>query len=495
MDAILFGLSHALTPLNLAYCFFGVLIGTLVGVLPGLGPSATIAMLLPVTFAMPPVSAIIMLAGIYYGAQYGGSTTAILVNVPGEPSSVMTAVDGHKLARKGRAGLALSIAAIGSFVAGTLSTVFLAFLAPLLSSAGLLFGPAENFSLIVLALIGSIVLARGEILPALGMILLGLLLASVGQEVTSGMLRFTFGVPALVDGFGIVTVAIAIFGVCEVIRTLAEDDASIEATQPIGKLWPAGKELREVALPILRATGVGSILGILPGGGALLASFAAYMVEKRLARNQEEFGNGSLKGVAAAESANNAGAQTSFVPMLTLGIPSNPNMAMMIGALMLHGVVAGPALISEKPEIFWGVIASMWIGNLFLLVLNLPLVGLWAKLMLVPYRYMYPAILVFCAIGTYSLTNSVSEIWVLTGFAFFAFVLVKLGCELAPLILAFMLGPMLEENFRRAMMLASGDMSVFLVRPISLTLLLLSLVLIAIIGVPMIRKKREVAFE
>lgn len=493
-DGIIVGFSQALLLHNILYCFIGVLLGTLVGVLPGLGPAATIAMLLPITFNIPAVSSVIMLAGIYYGAQYGGSTTAILINVPGEPSSVVTALDGYQLARKGRGGIALAVAAIGSFCAGTIATFLLAFFAPTLADLGLLFGPTEYFSLILLALIGSIVLARGAILPALGMILLGLLLSTVGQEVTTGMLRFTFGIRELIDGFGMVIVATAIFGVAEVAINLQYPKARDVVVKKIGNLMPRPKELLDLAPTILRGSFIGSVLGILPGGGALLASFAAYAIEKKVSKTPEKFGTGILEGVAAPESANNAGAQTSFVPMLTLGLPSNPNMAMIMGALILQGIKPGPTLVSEHPEIFWGVIASMWLGNLMLVVLNLPLIGLWVKVLSAPYKLIYPCILVFCAIGGVSVGNSAFDVWILAAFALGSFILVNLDCEPAPFILAFILGPLMEENFRRAMLLSDGSFSSFVTKPISGFLLLASAVVLLIVILPSVRQVRKKAF-
>lgn len=493
-DGIVIGFSHALLLHNILYCFIGVLLGTLVGVLPGLGPAATIAMLLPITFNIPAVSSMIMLAGIYYGAQYGGSTTAILINVPGEPSSVVTALDGYQLARQGRGGIALAVAAIGSFIAGTIATFLLAFFAPALADLGLLFGPTEYFSLILLALIGSVVLARGAILPALGMILFGLLLSTVGQEVTTGMLRFTFGIKELIDGFGMVIVATAIFGVAEVAINLQDPKARDVVAQKVGNLMPRPKELLSLMPTILRGSFIGSVLGILPGGGALLASFAAYAIEKKVSKTPEKFGTGILEGVAAPESANNAGAQTSFVPMLTLGLPSNPNMAMIMGALILQGIKPGPTLVSEHPEIFWGVIASMWVGNLMLVILNLPLVGAWVKVLSAPYKLIYPCILVFCAIGGVSVANSVFDVWILAAFAFCSFILVNLDCEPAPFILAFILGPLMEENFRRAMLLSDGNFSSFVTKPISGFLLLASAAVLFVVILPSVRKVREEAF-
>src|SRR5215470_8007333 len=403
---ILYGFGVALSPQNLLFCFLGALIGTLIGVLPGIGPLATLAMLLPATFYLPPVPALIMLAGIYYGAQYGGSTTAILVNVPGESSSVVTCLDGHQMARQGRAGAALAIAALGSLFAGTVSTGIIAIASPPLSELALKFLAPEYFSLMVLGLVGSMVLARGSLINAVAMVFLGLLLGLVGTDVNSGRERFTFDLPVLSDGIGFVPVAMGLFGVAEILINLEKRDNRYIGTV-IGSLMPTREEFRQATPAVLRGTVLGSLLGILPGGGALLASFAAYAVEKKVAKPPRRFGEGDIRGVAAPESANNAGAQTSFIPTLTLGIPSNPTMAMMIGALMIHGIAPGPRVMTERPELFWGVIASMWIGNLMLVVLNLPLVGMWVKLLRIPYRLMFPAIIGFCCIGAYAVGSNV----------------------------------------------------------------------------------------
>ena len=401
------GFETALSLTNLAYCLVGVFLGTAIGVLPGLGPVTTIAMLLPVTFGLPPVSALIMLSGIYYGAQYGGSTTAILVNLPGESSSVVTALDGYQMARQGKAGPALATAAIGSFFAGTVATILLALFSPPLAELALKFGPAEYFSLMVLGLVASIVLAQGSLLHALGMVILGLLLGLIGTDVNSGIGRFTFGLPQLFDGIGFVILAMGVFGIGEIIANLEHESTRTVMIKRVTGLMPTREDLKRIAAPILRGTAIGSVLGILPGGGAMLASFASYSLEKRVSKNPGEFGQGAIEGVAGPESANNAGAQTSFIPMLTLGIPSNPVMALMIGALDLQGIQPGPGVMTQQPELFWGVIVSMWIGNLFLLVLNLPLIGLWVKMITIPYHLLYPAILIFSAIGVYSLNNAI----------------------------------------------------------------------------------------
>jgi len=488
------GFGVALSPLNLLYCFMGVLLGTLIGVLPGIGPVATIAMLLPVTFTLPPVSALIMLAGIYYGAQYGGSTTAILVNLPGESSSVITALDGYQLARKGRAGPALGMAAIGSFFAGCVSTVIIALFAPPLAEVALKFGPTEYFSLMVLGLVAAVVLAHGSLIKAIGMVILGLLFGLVGTDVNSGVARYSFGISELSDGIGFVTVAMGMFGIAEIIANLEHKESRDVFVAKIENLLPTWADIKRCIPAILRGTVLGSALGILPGGGALLASFAAYTLEKKMG-DTSMFGKGEIRGVAAPESANNAGAQTSFIPLLTLGIPSNPVMALMIGAMMIQGIAPGPQVMNERPQLFWGMIASMWVGNLMLVVLNLPLIGMWVSLLKVPYRLLYPAILVFCAIGVYSVNNTSFDIYLMCIFAVFGIVCVKLECEPAPLILGFILGPMMEENLRRAMLLSRGDPTVFFTKPISLVLLLIALGLLVIVLAPSIKKKREEAFQ
>jgi TctA family transporter len=487
------GFDVALSGQNLIYCFLGVLLGTLIGVLPGIGPVPTIAMLLPITFTLPPVSALIMLAGIYYGAQYGGSTSAILVNIPGESSSVVTALDGYQMARRGRAGPALGIAAIGSFFAGCVATVVIALLAPPLAEVALKFGPTEYFSLMVLGLVAAVVLAHGSLIKAIAMVILGLLMGLVGTDVNSGVARYSFGIPELSDGIGFVTVAMGMFGIAEIITNLEMRDKREIFVHKIENLLPTLADIKRCIPAVLRGTALGSALGILPGGGALLASFAAYTFEKK-ATGGDTFGKGEIRGVAAPESANNAGAQTSFIPLLTLGIPSNPVMALMIGAMMIQGIAPGPQVMTERPQLFWGMIASMWVGNLMLVILNLPLIGMWVKLLTVPYRMLYPAILLFCCIGVYSVNNSSFDIYMMCIFAVFGLVCVKLACEPAPLILGFILGPMMEENLRRAMLLSRGDATVFFTKPISAVLLGIALVLLAIVMAPTIKKKREEAF-
>lgn len=489
------GFQTIISPQNLLYCFLGALIGTLIGVLPGIGPVQTIAILLPTTFALPPVSALIMLAGIYYGAQYGGSTTSILVNVPGEASSVVTCLDGYQMALRGRAGAALTVSALGSFVAGCFATFLIALLAVPLSELAFKFGPAEYFSLMVFGLIGSIVFASGSPLKAIGMILLGLILGMVGTDVTSGIQRFSFGIPELADGLGFVPLAMGLFGISEIIKSLERREKREIIKSKLSGFWLKKRDLKEVAPAVARGTFIGSFLGILPGGGAILSSFISYMVEKKVSRNPESFGKGNICGVASPESANNAGAQTSFIPLLTLGIPSNVVMALMAGAMMIHGIQPGPRVISNNPDLFWGVIASMWVGNFMLVILNLPLIGIWVKLLGIPYRILYPAILLFCCIGIYSINNNVFDIWLTAILGFLGYLFVKLECEPAPLILGFVLGPLMEENLRRGMLISRGDPSIFFTRPLSLAFLIMAFILLIVIAVPAIRKKREEAFR
>jgi len=491
---LMLGFSVAFTPENLFYAFLGALLGTMVGVLPGVGPLATIAMLLPITYVLPPIAGLIMLAGIYYGSQYGGSTTAILVNLPGEISAVVTALDGHEMAKNGRAGAALSIAAIGSFFAGSVATLLIAAFAPPLAEVAFKFGPAEYFSLMTLGLVGAVVLASGSLLKAICMILLGLLLGMVGTDVNSGVARYAFNIPELQDGIDFAAVAMGVFGFAEVLRNLEQRENRTQISSKIGSLYPNRQEIKEASGAVLRGTAIGSVLGILPGGGSVLAAFASYTIEKKLSSEPHRFGKGHPAGVAGPESANNAGAQTSFIPLLTLGIPGNAVMALMIGAMTIHNIQPGPQVITSHPELFWGLIASMWIGNLMLVILNLPLVGIWVKLLKIPYRLLYPAILVFCTIGVYSLNYNVFDIYVTVAFGFIGYLWSKLGCEGAPLLLGLVLGPMMEENFRRALLLSRGDFATFVERPLSATLLGLAVLLVVMVALPFIRKKRDEAF-
>src|SRR5512134_1830706 len=492
---LLLGFSVAVTPIHLLYALIGVMLGTLIGVLPGIGPVATIAMLLPITFNLSPVAALIMLAGIYYGAQYGGSTTAILVNLPGEASSVVTCLDGYQMARQGRAGPALAIAGLGSFFAGCVATLILATFAPPLAELAFKFGPAERFSLMVLGLVAAVTLARGSLVKAVAMIVLGILLGLVGADPEVGRMRYTFGLPQLTDGIGVAVVAMGIFAFGEIISNLERSGEREVYASHVKGLWLSREDFRLAWKPVLRGTGIGSLLGILPGGGAVLGAFGSYMVEKKLARDPSRFGKGAIEGVAGPEAANNAGAQTSFIPLLTLGIPSNAVMALMVGAMIIHGIQPGPQVMTERPELFWGMIASMWIGNLVLVILNLPLIGVWVWLLTVPYRLLYPAILVLSCIGIYSLNNSVFDVGLAVVFGFLGYVFIKLQCEPAPLLLGFVLGPMLEENLRKAMTISRGDPSVFVTRPISLTMLALAALLLLLVVLPAVRRKREEAFQ
>ena len=490
------GFSGAATFENLAYAFIGCLLGTLVGVLPGIGVVPTVAMLLPLTFGIDPLSGLIMLAGIYYGAQYGGSTAAILVRMPGEAGSIVTALDGYEMARKGRGGSALAIAALASFFAGTVATLLIAAFGSSLASVAMQFHSADYFSLMVLGLTMSIVLAQGSIFKAIAVMLIGFLFGLIGLDLNSGAQRFTFGVPDLYEGVSFLAISIGLFGLVEVIRNLEFPEARGEnPSMRVRDLYPNKEEFRDAAPAAARGTIIGSILGILPGGGAVLASFASYSLEKKISKKPETFGNGAPAGVAAPEAANNAGAQTSFIPLLTLGLPSNPIMALLMGAMMIHGIAPGTAVISERPDLFWGLIASMWIGNLLLVILNLPLVGLWVRLLTISYRLLFPAIIMFCLIGVYSEGGSAFQIFLLVGFTLLGYLLMRCGCEPAPMILGFILGPMMEENLRRALTVSGGDYGVFIDRPISATLLGAAAVLLLVMALPGLRKSRAKAFE
>ncbi|MEI8076628.1 MAG: tripartite tricarboxylate transporter permease [Betaproteobacteria bacterium] len=488
------GFDTAFTLQNLLYCLIGCVLGTLIGVLPGLGPIATIAMLLPATYALPPIAALIMLAGIYYGSQYGGSTTAILLNIPGETSSVVTAIDGYQMARNGRAGVALFTAGMGSFFAGCVATLVLAAFATPLSQLAFKFGPAEYFSLMVLGLIGAVVLASGSLVKAIGMIVLGLLMGLIGTDVNSGVSRYAFDIPELSDGIGFVAVAMGVFGFAEIMGNLEKTDEDEGFLNKMTTMIPTKQDVKRMIPSILRGTAIGSILGILPGGGAALAAFGAYSVEKKSSKYSHEFGKGAIEGVAGPESANNAAAQTSFIPLLTLGIPPNAVMALMVGAMTIHNIQPGPQVMTSNPALFWGLIASMWIGNVMLILLNLPLIGIWVKLLKIPYRFMYPAILVFCCIGVYTVNNTVFDVYVTAAFGLIGYLFFKLGCEPPPLLLGFVLGPMMEENFRRALLLSRGDFTTFLTRPLSLGLLIAAALLVVIVALPAVKKTREEAF-
>lgn len=488
------GLGIALVPLNLWYCFLGVFLGTIIGVLPGIGPLATIAMLLPVTFGLSPTSALIMLAGIYYGSQYGGSTTAILLNLPGESSAAVTTIDGYQMARRGRAGQALSAAALGSFFAGTIATLLIAVVAQPLTSIALSFGPAEYFSLLLVGLISSVALASGSVIKAIAMICLGLLLGLTGTDVYTGAPRFTFGTLTLLDGIDFVAIAVGVFGIGEILRNLERTDEAEMGLVKVTSLKLSPEELKRMISPAVRGTAIGSMLGILPGGGALLSSFMAYNIERKVSPNRAEFGKGAIEGVVAPEAANNAGAQTSFIPMLSLGIPSNAIMALMAGAMIIQGIVPGPDVINKDPDLFWGLIASMWVGNAMLVILNLPLVGLWVRLLGVRYSLLFPAIIIFCCIGVFSVNNSTFSIYIAVIAGLFGYLMVKLDNEVAPFILGFILGPMLEEHLRRGMIMSGGDVTIFLTRPISAFFLLLALVLLTFSALPSIARRRDEVF-
>jgi putative tricarboxylic transport membrane protein len=489
------GFATALSPTNLFLCFVGVMVGTLIGVLPGIGPIATIAMLMPLTFKVDPTGALIMLAGIYYGAQYGGSTTAILVNIPGEATSVVTTLDGHAMARKGQAGIALGIAAIASFFAGTVATLIIAAIGAPMAKLALLFGPAEYFGLMVLGLGLAIVLARGSVLKACIMVVFGLLLATVGQDLETGQERLTLGFDDLADGIDFAVLAMGVFGIAEILRNLESPEARNVVRGHIGRLLPSLADLRRSFWPIVRATGLGSALGILPGNGAVLAPFASYTLEKKLAKDPSRFGKGAIEGVAGPEAANNAGAQTAFIPLLTLGIPPNAVMALMVGAMTIHGVIPGPLVMTKAPSLFWGMIASMWIGNLMLLIINLPLIGLWVRLLKVPYRLLFIMILLFCCIGIYSINNNPSDVYFTAFFGLVGYVLIKLGLEPAPMLLGFVLGRLMEEKLRQALALSEGSFMTFVERPVSAALLLLALAVLVIAVLPAVRKGREEAFQ
>jgi len=490
------GFSAAASFKHLGFALIGCLLGTLIGVLPGIGPIPTIAMLLPITFGLSPLASLIMLAAIYYGAQYGGSTTSILVNIPGETSSIVTCIDGYQMARQGRASVALAVAALGSFFAGCVSTVFVAALGPPLAAIAQQFNSPDYFSLMVLGLVTAVVLAHGSVIKAVGMVLVGLLFGLVGTDVNSGAARYTFGISELWDGIDFLPLVIGMFGIVEIIRNLEQPTLP---RAPVGtkfrELWPSKKDFQESWRAVLRGTGLGSILGILPGGGAVLASFASYTLEKKVAKDPTRFGKGAIEGVAGPESANNAAAQTSFIPLLTLGLPSNAVMALMMGAMMIQGIQPGSAVMYKRPDLFWGMVASMWIGNAMLLVINLPLIGLWVRLLTVPYRLLYPAILLFCVIGVYATNANVAQLVLTAVFAVFGYILLKLGCEPAPMVLGFILGPLMEENLRRSLVISRGDPMVFIERPISAVLLAITVAVIALIILPQFRKAREEAFQ
>ncbi|MGQ3300974.1 tripartite tricarboxylate transporter permease [Reyranella sp.] len=494
LDNLALGFSVALSFQNLTYALLGCILGTLIGVLPGIGPVATIAMLLPITFHLPPTASLIMLAGIYYGAAYGGSTTSILVNLPGESSSVVTCLDGYQMARNGRAGAALSISAVGSFFAGTVGTIIIVMFAEPLTRMAQKFGPADYCSLMALGLVAAVILASGSVTKAIAMVFLGLLFGLVGTDVNTGAQRFTFDLPELSDGIDFAPIAMGLFGIAEIVVNLERHLTRTGGTIKVTSLWPTADEIRRAIPAALRGTFLGAALGVLPGGGPTLGAFSSYTLEKKISRDPSKFGKGAVEGVAAPEAANNAAAQTSFIPMLTLGIPSNAVMALMVGAMIIQGIQPGPEVMTKKPDLFWGMIASMWIGNAMLVIINLPMIGIWVKLLTVPYRFLAPAILLFCCIGAYSLQNSTFHVMQVALFGVLGYIFVRLGCEGAPFLLGLVLGPQMEEYFRRAMLLSRGDAMVFLERPISLGLLITTALLLLLMSIPSFKKARKEAF-
>ncbi len=487
------GFSVALSLQNLAYCFLGVFVGTAIGVLPGVGPLVTIAVLLPLTFGLPPESAMIMLSGIYYGAAYGGSTTAILVNLPGEASAAVTCLDGYQMARQGRAGPALGIAAIGSFAAGTVGTLLIALFGPPLTQLALSFGAPEFFSLILLALTTTAVLVRGSMIKGVAVALVGVMFGLAGIDVTSGLERFTFGLPRLMDGIEFVVVAMGLFALTEIVTNLEVEETREVFTSKVKNLWPSKDDLKRSIGPIIRGTAVGSFFGILPGAGQTISSFAAYAVEKKVSKHPEKFGTGLIEGVASPEAANNAASQGAFIPTLTLGIPGSAVMALMLGALMIQGITPGPRVMTSHPELFWGLIASMWIGNLMLVILNLPLIGLWVSMLKIPYRWLFPLILTFSCVGVFAVNFSTMDIWLMVFFGVVGYLFLKIGCEAAPFILGFLLGPMLEENFRRSMLLSRGSLDIFVTKPISAVLLAATVIVLVMMLFPKVRRKKDEA--
>jgi putative tricarboxylic transport membrane protein len=495
LSPLLSGFAVSLAPANIWYCFVGCLVGTAIGVLPGLGPTATIALLFPITFNLDPVAAIIMLSGIYYGAMYGGSTTSILVNIPGEAASVVTCLDGYQMARKGRAGAALGISAFGSFIAGTIAVFGLAFLAPVVANFALKFGAPEYLSMIIVGLIAVTFLSQSSMVKSMIMIFLGLFLSTVGKDSITGEPRFQFGLLDLQDGIDFIPLVMGCFGISEILLNLEHISLREIYTDRINKLLPSLKDWAKSILPILRGSVLGFFLGTLPGGGAVLGSFGAYALEKKLSRYPEEFGKGAIEGVAAPEAANNAASQGAFIPLLTLGIPANSVMALLVGALIVHGVQPGPLLMANSPDVFWGVITSMYLGNFLLLLLNLPLIGLWVRMLKVPYPILFPLILIFCLIGCFSLNYSVFDICLMGIFGVMGYLLRKLNFELTPLILAFILGPLFEDKLRHTLLIYKGDLSVLITRPISAVFIGIAFFLIALQLVPTLRKFKSAALE
>ena len=490
MDALAglqLGFGVILTPGNLYYCLLGSLIGTLVGVLPGLGPLGALALLLPVTFTMPAVAGMAMLAAIFYGAMYGGSTTSVLVNIPGEAASVVTCLDGHQMARQGRAGAALGIAAIGSFIAGTLSLVVLTFFAPVLAAVAIKFGPPENFGLMVLGLVCTLFMIMGSTIKGVQMIALGFFMAAIGIDVVNGRERFTYGSVNLSAGIELLAVVIGLFGVAEILHNVETMVRNSVIAEKVRGLWPTVADWRASWKPILRGSGLGFLLGIVPGGGPVTASFMSYAMERRLAREPARFGRGAIEGVAGPESANNAAVAGSMIPLLSLGIPSNPVTALLLGALVIQGIQPGPLFITQRPDLFWGVVAAMYVGNVFLLLLNLPLIGLWVQLLRIPYRVLFPVVVLLSVVGTYSANKNVFDLWVMLGFGVAGYVLRKLAYDLAPFVLAFVLAPLLEQSLRQSLAMSPNGAAIFVQRPVTLFLLAASLVLVAL----MFRRKTQ----
>jgi len=492
---LIYGFQVALSLQNLLYCFIGVVVGTAIGVLPGIGPLVTIAMLLPITFNLPPTPSLIMLAGIYYGAQYGGSTTSILVNLPGETASAVTCLDGYQMARQGRAGPALAIAAVGSFFAGCVGTLLIALFGPPLAEWALKFGAPEYFSLMLMGLVAAAVLAHGDMIKALAMVVVGLLLGIVGTDVNSGMSRFSFGIAELTDGIGFTVVAVGFFAVAEIVKNLETTEQTEVFTKKIKNLMPTLKDLKDSFPAMVRGTAVGAFFGALPGTGPSISAFSSYMIEKKVAKDPSRFGKGAIEGVAGPESANNAAAQTAFIPTLTLGIPGSGTMALMLGALTIQGIAPGPQVMTEKPDLFWGLIASMWVGNALLVVLNLPLVGMWVQMLKIPYRWLFPSIIMFCAVGNYSVNNSAMDVYLCAVLGLLGYIFAKLEFEPAPMILGYVLGPLMEENLRRALLISRGDPTVFFTRPLSLTFMLLAAFVLFIMVAPAMRKKKEEVYS
>ena len=491
MESLILGFDTAFTVINLLYCFAGVLLGTIVGILPGLGPIGAISILLPVTFSLSdPVTAIIFISGIYYGTQYGGSTTSILLNLPGETSSVMTAIDGYEMTKKGRGGAALAVAAISSFIAGTVGTIIIGLLGEPVSEIVFLFGPAEYTSLMILGLLASVSVSQESLIRGLGMVLIGILLGSIGTDVNSGLQRFTFGIVNLYDGISFVIIAMGLFGLSEIIIESLKKTRSKLVVPKFKELYPSRQEIKESAPAIIRGTGIGSVLGILPGTGAIISSFASYALEKKISKNPDKFGKGAIEGVAGPESANNAAAQTSFIPVLSIGIPTTPVMSLIIATLIVQGIQPGPQVISSNPELFWGLVVSMWIGNFLLLILNLPLVGLWIQFLKIPRLLLLFLIIAACIFGTYSVNNSWFDVLLLIPFTMLGILFKRLGCGAAPLALGFVIGPMLEEHLRRSLTISGGDWSIFIDKPISFALLSLSILII--IGSSIFKKKASI---